>query len=85
MTFLPCAEAGQASPLVGVDGLRDIPVDAPALANGWWTAEHAPGTLWRWTDGEARISLPGDATLLEVDLHGAHRYPVATAIQRQAA
>jgi hypothetical protein len=69
----------------GDDGLRDIPVDAPALTSGWWTAEHAPGGLWRWTDGAASVPVPAGATMLEVELHAAHRYPVDDVAQRKAA
>jgi hypothetical protein len=69
----------------GADGLREIAMDSPALAHGWWTAERAAGGMWRWTDGAARIALPDDATMIEVELHGTHRYPMEHAIQRQAA
>jgi hypothetical protein len=69
----------------GADGMREIALDSPALAHGWWRAEQASLALWRWTDGAARIPLPGDATMIDVELHGTHRYPMERAGQRRAA
>jgi len=67
------------------DGLREIAMDAPFLSDGWWASERAPGALWRWTDGAARIPLSDAPTMLEVELHGAHRYPMERTAQHQVA
>jgi hypothetical protein len=69
-----------------------IPLDHPALSDGWWAAEwHGPLTLRRWTDGDALLKLPGHLTgpkLLEVTLGGSLDYPVSDAdrhLSRRAA
>jgi hypothetical protein len=67
------------------NGFREIALDAPTLVRGWWAVERTPGVLWRWTDGAAQIPLPGDAMMLEFELHGTLRYPVRSPIQRKAA
>jgi hypothetical protein len=57
------------------DGLRaDLPLDHPALSDGWWGIEAACGRRWRWTDGAARLP-PAD--LIDIRLHEAGRYPIA--------
>jgi hypothetical protein len=71
--------------LAGAERMRDIALDGPGLATGWWAAEAAPGVLWRWTDGAAHVKLPEGARLLEVALHGTHRYPVAQDAAQDAA
>ncbi|HXT81887.1 MAG TPA: Hint domain-containing protein, partial [Acetobacteraceae bacterium] len=36
-----------------VSDRRDVPVDHPALSEGWWAPERNGAALWRWTDGDA--------------------------------
>jgi hypothetical protein len=47
-----------------------IPVDHPALTDGWWAPERDEKSLWRWTCGRALILLPatGDAATLEINV-----------------
>lgn len=46
--------------LDGAHGPQDVPVDAPALAAGWWEPEREGAQLWRWTNGDAAIEIaPG--------------------------
>ena len=42
-----------------------LDLSAPSLADGWHQPEHANGTLWRWTNGDAALScaIKGPATL----------------------
>jgi len=39
--------------------LIEMPVDHPALAAGWHGVEREQGRLWRWTDGDAHVPVPG--------------------------
>lgn len=58
------------------DDVREIPVDHPDLASGWWAVEREGNALRRWTDGDAVLPLPtmdGDA-LLEIHFGGAITY-----------
>jgi hypothetical protein len=71
--------------LAGPGGFRDIAIDWPGLANGWWGAESAAGALWRWTNGTAEVPLPPDATMLEVAVRGRHRYPITLPVQHPVA
>ena len=71
--------------LHGRDGTRQIPIDDPCLAEGWWATEREARALWRWTDGAGRIALPPGTTMLEVVLHATHRYPVDGISTLQAA
>jgi hypothetical protein len=57
-------------------GRRDMPVDHPALSEGWWAPERNGAALWRWTDGDARLSLGLDAVMLELTLAGTMTYPL---------
>jgi hypothetical protein len=58
-----------------------IPLDHPALQEGWWAPQwHAPTALYRWTNGNAVLPLPDDRTapcLLEVDVADTVAYPLA--------
>jgi hypothetical protein len=59
------------------DEVKAIPLDHPALAQGWWDVEHDDATSWRWTDGDAR--LPFSATrpvVLQVECVDALDYPL---------
>jgi hypothetical protein len=59
------------------DRVEEVPLDHPALRDGWWTVEHAGSTLRRWTDGDALLPLsPCDApAVLEIRLSGEMTYP----------
>jgi len=54
----------------GSDGARDLAVDDPALAEGWWDPERDGPRLARWTDGNARLGLPSATRLVEIHLAG---------------
>jgi hypothetical protein len=57
--------------------VTDIPLDHPALSDGWWQAEwHGPSTLRRWTDGDAAVPLLTGFCLLEVEVAGTMQYPL---------
>jgi hypothetical protein len=59
---------------------RPIPVDHPALDDGWWAVERDGAAQWRWTDGDAALPLEGDKpAVLEVRLAGPFAYPVLAA------
>lgn len=62
--------------LRGADDVREVPVDHPSLAQGWWSVERDGAALRRWTSGDAVVPLPtmqGQA-LLEVHLGGTMTY-----------
>ncbi len=63
--------------LVSQDGVS-VPIapDHPDLADGWWEAEREGNRAWRWTAGAARLTLPADATMLEVELAATLAYRV---------
>ena len=47
-----------------------LPLDGPALADGFLPLERRDAACWRWTDGDARLELPaGGDSVLEVRLH----------------
>ena len=58
--------------LRGADGLREVPVDHPALSQGWWGIEQDGSMMSRWTDGEAALPLPAmrGHVVLEIHLAG---------------
>ena len=62
--------------LRSADDMREVPVDHPALAKGWWAVERDGIALRRWTNGEAVLPLPaldGEA-MLEIHLGGEMTY-----------
>jgi hypothetical protein len=64
--------------LRNADDVREVPVDHPGLAKGWWDIERDGLLMSRWTDGDAALPLPampGDV-MLEVHLAGMMTYPV---------
>jgi Hint domain len=72
--------------LRSADEVREIPVDHPELAKGWWAVERDGLAMSRWTDGEAVLPLPathGDV-MLEVHLAGAMTYLVEAAPSGEA-
>jgi hypothetical protein len=64
--------------LRGADDLREIPVDHPDLATGWWAVERDGQVISRWTDGEAVLLLPAlrGGAMLEIRLADAMTYVV---------
>ena len=70
----------------GKAGVIEIPVDAPFLTDGWWDAERNNATIWRWTNGQARLPLPPGVTEIKIHLAGGHPYllPAGTTEDRQA-
>ncbi len=71
--------------------LREIAIDDPALAEGWWDVEQSGNTKWRWTDGHARLE-PGtrgpavlEVEFLELPCHPADATDTAIAVGRAAA
>jgi hypothetical protein len=62
--------------LRGADEVREVPVDHPDLAGGWWAVERDGQVISRWTDGAAVLPLPamrGDV-MLELHLAGTMTY-----------
>ena len=56
------------------NGAVDMALDEAALCDGWWKVERHAGSLWRWTDGDAALTIAPGAELLEVHLTGSLRY-----------
>jgi hypothetical protein len=52
----------------------DVPVDHPALVEGWHGVETAGARLWRWTDGAAVLSVPAGTRVVEVHVAGSGEY-----------
>jgi hypothetical protein len=46
--------------------VSEVPVDHPALSEGWWAVEREGSGLRRWTDGDAVLPLPGATGLLQL-------------------
>jgi len=64
----------------GADRL-EMAVDDPALGVGWWDVERAGTKQWRWTNGNAALTLPEGTLRLELQVAAAMRYPAAAAAQ----
>ncbi len=64
--------------LRSAEQLREIPIDHPDLAQGWWAVERDGQIMSRWTDGEAVLPLPemSGLVMLEIHLAGAMTYIV---------
>jgi len=67
--------------LRGADGVREVPMDHPDLARGWWAVERDGQMISRWTDGEAVLPLPAMSgiVMLEIHLAGSMIYAVDAA------
>jgi hypothetical protein len=65
---------------------KDIAVDDPSLAEGWWDVERQGSSIRRWTNGNAVVPLPGmaGAVMLEILVSGGTQY-MATTKKREAA
>jgi Hint domain len=61
------------------DGVRVVPLDHPALTDGWYQVEREQDRVWRWTNGDASLPLSGirTATLLELHLQPMPAYAAA--------
>jgi hypothetical protein len=57
--------------------LAEVPVDHPALRQGWHDVERAGARMWRWTDGNSYLPIPPGTTTLEIVLAGLAEYPAA--------
>jgi len=66
--------------LRGADDLHEVPVDHPALTQGWWAVERDGQMISRWTDGAAALPLPAmrGIVMLEIHLAGAMTFAVDT-------
>ncbi len=59
-------------------GSEAIPLDGPALGQGWWAVELTPGCHpTRWSDGAAELALPEDALVLTLELAPRREAPPA--------
>ena len=50
---------------------RELPVDHPGVHQGWYWVERYRAQMWRWTNGQALVSLPAPVmagTLIEIVL-----------------
>ena len=68
--------------------VREVPVDHPGLAQGWWAVERNGTALWRWTDGDAVLTLPASdgPAMLEIRAgNGGMTYLIGVDEGRQAA
>jgi hypothetical protein len=54
--------------VLGAAGWRDLPLDHPSFAQGWWDCERRGDLLSRWTDGAAVIPLDGTAQAVRLQV-----------------
>jgi autotransporter passenger strand-loop-strand repeat protein len=66
-----------------LNGAHGLPVDHPALSEGWWELERDGHTLHRWTNGDALLPLPAAAIMLEVQFSCDMAYLAETRDQTQ--
>ncbi|GAA5266597.1 hypothetical protein ACOSOMT5_P3026 [Acidiphilium sp. MT5] len=64
--------------------MHECPINDPTLRVGWYLPEQKGELVWRWTDGNAAISLPCEADSLYVDLHATGLYPANSVTSSQA-
>ncbi len=60
--------------LRGADQTREVAVDHPDFARGWWAIEPDGSIMSRWTDGAAVLPRMRGPVLLEIQLAGATTY-----------
>ncbi len=65
------------------DGPYDMPIDDPALREGWWDVERSGHLLRRWTCGDALLPCPPDVPMVEVHHAGIMHYRVDTSAAEQ--
>jgi antigen 43 len=67
----------------------DIPVDHPALRDGWHAVETAGRAMWRWTTGDAMVPLAAGDGPVTVEIHlrqsGTYLLPQPQTVHRIAA
>ena len=57
--------------------IQAIPLDHPLICDGWWDVEDSGKGMVRWTDGDARLPVANQQTvILELQLAGSLAYPV---------
>ena len=62
------------------DEVETIPPDHPALAEGWWPVERDVASVWRWTNGGARLPLTlGRPVILELEVDTMEGYAMERA------
>jgi Hint domain len=66
---------------------RDVPLDHPALRDGWHKVERDQDRKWRWTNGSAAMPISGanDTVTLEVHLQKMAAYRISSESDRIAA
>jgi hypothetical protein len=64
----------------GARGVVDMPLDHPALRNGWHALEGDGVRMWRWTDGNALLPVPQGTTMVEIHVAGSGAYPMQEAV-----
>ena len=60
--------------------ITELPVDHPALSDGWHSVERDGCRKWRWTDGCAALPVTAGAETVELQLGHLAEYPLAEAI-----
>ncbi len=61
--------------------VRPIPLDHPALTEGWWAVESDRHGTCRWTNGDAMLPCDGEGPLiLDIEVAGTLRYPIGVAL-----
>jgi hypothetical protein len=61
--------------------VHDLALDSPAFGPNWWDLESEEDRMWRWTNGDAVLSLPevqGPGRILEITIVGQMNYPVTS-------
>lgn len=67
--------------LRGDQRVETFPLDHPSCRAGWWQTERNATDMWRWTNGNAELTLPdGLFHTLEIEASGMTGYPVAQSI-----
>ncbi len=72
---------------------QDLSLDQLPADDGWWPVESAGALSWRWSNGDALITLPEPGDALDIALHavmpvampdpsGAHHQPVQAGLDR---
>lgn len=63
-----------------------IPIDHPALTDGWWDAERETRKMWRWTRGDALIEIASStACRVDVEIEATPAYPLHQPAQEDLA
>ncbi|MBN8897534.1 MAG: Hint domain-containing protein [Rhodospirillales bacterium] len=54
----------------GSESLEEVPLDHPALDQGWWAVERDGSALRRWTNGDAVLPLPPVESVIMLEVRG---------------